>query len=171
MALIRWEPYREMENIQRQMNRLFDRMMPYGNLGIEGDRPEGMTVIPAAEIHETENEVKVKIEVPGIEAKDLDVKVAAEAVSIRGERRSEVNRENGGTRVSEFRYGSFQRVIPLPARVQNDRVRADFQNGVLCLTLPKAEDEKHRVVTLNLQGQNSPGRSLPEPSPNRSEVP
>lgn len=171
MALIRWEPYREMENLQRQMNRLFDRMMPYGNVGMEGDRPESMTLIPAAEIHETENEVKVKIEVPGIDAKDLDVKVAAEAVSIRGERRSEINRGNGGTRVSEFRYGSFQRVIPLPARVQNDKVQADFQNGVLCLTLPKAEDEKHRVVTLNLQGQSSQGQPLPEQTSGQSEVP
>lgn len=154
MALIRWEPFREVESMQRQMNRLFDQIMSYSNPQIEGDRPDGMTFMPAAEIHETETEVKLRVEIPGVEAKDLDVNVSAEAVAIRGERRSETQREDGGMRRSEFRYGSFHRVIPMPSRIQNDKVQAEFQNGVLCLTLPKAEDEKNRVVKVNLQGQD-----------------
>lgn len=168
MALMRWEPFREVESMQRQMNRLFDQMMSYGNSQIEGDRPDGMSFIPAAEIHETDNEVKLRVEVPGVEAKDLDVNVSAEAVAIRGERRSEAKQERGGMRRSEFRYGSFQRVIPLPALIQNDKVQAEFQNGVLCLTLPKAEDEKNRVVKINLQGQNQQQQIQPEQSSNQS---
>lgn len=58
-------------------------------------------------------------------------------------------------RRSEFRYGRFQRVIPLPTRIQNDKVQAEFQNGVLCLTLPKAEEERNKVVTVSLQGQTN----------------
>lgn len=155
MALIRWEPFREVESMQRQMNRLFDQVMSYQG---EGDRSDGMSFVPAAEIHETDHEVKLRIEVPGIDAKDLDVNVTAEAVSIRGERRSAARQENGGMQRSEFRYGSFQRVIPLPARIRNDQIQAEFQNGVLCLTMPKAEDEKNRVVKVNLQGQNQQGQ-------------
>lgn len=63
-------------------------------------------------------------------------------------------------RRSEFRYGRFQRIIPLPTRIQNDKVQAEFKNGVLCLTLPKAEEEKNKVVTINLghqQGQIQSG--------------
>lgn len=159
MALIRWEPFREIESMQRQMNRLFDQMTNYNSgLGSDGDRIDGMTLMPAAEIHETPNEVKLKVEVPGVEAKDLDVKVSAEAVAIQGERKTEIKHEDKGMRRSEFRYGSFARVIPLPARIQNDKVQSEFKNGVLCLTIPKAEEEKNRIVTVSLQEQSQQGQ-------------
>lgn len=169
MALIRWEPFREIESMQRQMNRLFDQMTTYnGGLGNDGDRIDNMTLMPATEIHETPNEVKLKVEVPGVEANDLDVKVSAEAVAIQGERKTEIEHEDKSMRRSEFRYGSFARVIPLPARIQNDKVQAEFKNGVLCLTLPKAEEEKNRVVTVSLQGQSQQGQ-IPQAQPSQSQ--
>jgi HSP20 family protein len=155
MAIIRFDPFREMETMQRQMNRLFDQMMSYGG----NEAPNDITsfsFVPAAEIHETPDQIQLKMEIPGVEAQDLDVKVTAEAVAIRGERKSEMQQDDKGVRRSEFRYGTFQRVIPLPARIQNDKVQAEFKNGVLCLTLPKAEEEKNKVVTLNLGGQSQP---------------
>lgn len=151
MAIMRFDPFRDMEVMQRQMNRLFDQMISYNG---EDGGEIGNSFIPAAEIQETPEEVKLKIEVPGIEAKDLDVKVTAEAVAIRGERKSEIKQEQKGIHRTEFRYGSFQRVIPLPTRIQNDKVQAEFKHGVLCLTLPKAEEEKNKVVTVNLGGQS-----------------
>jgi len=171
MALIRWEPFREIESMQRQMNRLFDQMTTYNSgVGSDGERLDSMALMPATEIHETPNEVKLKVEVPGIEANDLDVKVSAEAVAIQGERKTEIKHEDKGMRRSEFRYGSFARVIPLPARIQNDKVQAEFKNGVLCLTLPKAEEEKNRVVTVSLQGQNQQGQiSQEQPSQNDNQ--
>ncbi|NEP44961.1 MAG: Hsp20/alpha crystallin family protein, partial [Okeania sp. SIO2H7] len=110
----------------------------------------GTTFAPAAEIQETPEAVILKLEVPGLEAKDLDVEVTAEAVSIKGERREETKTEEKGVTRSEFRYGSFQRVIPLPARVQNDKVEAEYKNGILHLNLPKAEEEKNKVVKVNI---------------------
>lgn len=156
MTLMRWEPFHELDAMQRQMNRLFDQMMSYG---MASDRrspegSEGFSFVPAAEIHETPEAVTLKMEVPGIDPADLDVRVTAEAVAVSGERRSELRNEDKGMRRSEFRYGRFQRIIPLPARIQNDRVQADFKNGVLHLTMPKAEEEKNRVVTINLVGQS-----------------
>jgi HSP20 family protein len=153
MAIIRFDPFRDIDIMQRQMNRLFDQMMSYNSGDAQTDIT-GSNFIPAAEIHETPDQIQLKMELPGIEPNDLDVKVTAEAVAIRGERKSEVKQEDKGVRRSEFRYGSFQRVIPLPARIQNDRVQADFKHGILSLTLPKAEEERNRVVTLNLSGQS-----------------
>jgi len=145
MALIRWEPFREVESLQRQMNQLFDSLNPSEN----GDF-KGIAFMPAAEMHETPNTIELKLEVPGLDAKDIDVRVTEQAVAISGERQSETKTEERGMTRSEFRYGKFQRVIPLPARVQNAQVQADYKNGVLSLSLPKAEDEKNKVVKVNL---------------------
>ncbi|MGL5060339.1 MAG: Hsp20/alpha crystallin family protein [Microcoleus sp.] len=145
MALIRWEPFREMDSLQREMNRLFDSLTP------AADRASnGVAFVPAAEMEETGDAIHLKLEIPGMEAKDLDVQVTAEAVAISGERRSETKIEEKGMTRSEFRYGSFRRVIPLPSRVQNDSVQADYKNGVLHLNLPKAEAEKNRVVKVQI---------------------
>lgn len=100
MALMRWEPFREVESLQREMNRLFDRMMVPGDGGANIGGP---SFIPATEMHETPEEIKLRMEVPGIEAKDLDVKVTAEAVAISGERKSETKSDDRGMNRSEFR--------------------------------------------------------------------
>lgn len=146
MTLVRWQPFREIESLQRQMNRMFDSMTTTGSDGFNG----GISFMPAVEINETPDAIHLKLEVPGLEAKDLNVQVTQEAVSIKGERKSESKTEQNGVTRSEFRYGSFQRVIPLPTRIQNDKVEAEFKNGVLTLNLPKAEEEKNKVVKVNL---------------------
>lgn len=145
MALIRWEPFREVESLQREMNRLFDSLTP-----AENGENKSMAFMPAAEMHETPNSIELKVEIPGLEAKDIDVRVTEQAVAISGERNSQTKTEERGMTRSEFRYGKFQRVIPLPARVQNDNVKADYTNGVLSLSLPKAEDEKNKIVKVDL---------------------
>ncbi|OKH28842.1 Hsp20/alpha crystallin family protein [Chroogloeocystis siderophila] len=146
MALIRWEPFREVDSLQRDMNRLFDSLMR----ATDGEPASSMAFVPAAEIEETPEAVHLKLEIPGMEAKDLDVQVTAEAVAVSGERKSETKTEEKGMTRSEFRYGSFRRVIPLPARIKNDEVQAEYKNGVLNLTLPKAEAEKNKVVKVNI---------------------
>lgn len=164
MALIRWEPFREIDTLQRQMNRLFDSLMTSN-----GDENVGFAFVPAAEIQETNDAIQLKLEIPGLEPKDLDVQVTAEAVLISGERKSETKSEAKGVTRSEFRYGRFQRVIPLPTRIQNEQVQAEYKNGVLHLTLPKAEAEKNKVVKINLsekpqQGQLQETQNQPQQS-------
>ena len=146
MPLVRWEPFREFEGLQRDMNRLFDSLTRTSDDGLRNE----VAFIPPAEIQESSEAINLKLEVPGMEAKDIDVHVTAEAVAISGERKSETKAEEGGMTRSEFRYGSFRRVIPLPTRIKNDQVQAEFKNGVLSLTLPKAEAEKNKVVKVNL---------------------
>lgn len=145
MALVRWEPFREIDTLQRQMNRLFDELMPTVR-----EAGNGIAFVPAAELEETPDAIHLKLEVPGMDAKDLDVQVSADSVSITGERKSETKTEEKGMTRTEFRYGKFQRVIPLPARVQNNKVQAEYKDGILKLNLPKAEEEKNKVVKVNL---------------------
>jgi len=145
MAMVHWTPFREIESLQREMNQLFDTLAPTTN----GDTGR-VSFIPAAEIQETPEAVHLKVEIPGLEAKDLDVQVTAEAVSISGERKSETRTEEKGVTRSEFRYGKFRRVMPLPARVQNDKVEAEYKDGILTLNLPKVEAEKNKVVKVTV---------------------
>jgi len=147
MALIRWEPFREVESLQKEMNRLFDRLVPTdaGN----GEKM-GLSFIPAAEITETPEAVQIKLEIPGMKAKDLNLEVTADSLTINGERKSEIKTEEEGFTRTEFRYGKFHRVIPLPVRVDNNNVTAEYKDGILNLTLPKAEEEKNKVVKVSI---------------------
>ncbi len=140
-----WEPIREMESLQQEMNRLFDRLMH----PVDG-ASQMMAFRPSMEMEETAEEICLKLEVPGLEAKDIDIQVAEDAVTISGDRQEETKTEEKGMMRSEFRYGRFERVIPLPTRVQNDQAKAEYQNGILRLTLPKAEEDKKKVVKVSL---------------------
>ena len=144
MSLIRWQPFSEIDSLQKEMNRLFDSLAP------SSTEKWDSAFVPAAEMEETPEAIHLRLEVPGMDAKDIDIQVSAEAVSISGERKEETKTEEQGMTRSEFRYGSFRRVIPLPTRVQNANVNAEYKDGILNLTLPKAEAEKNKVVKVNV---------------------
>ncbi|GAB4136444.1 MAG: Hsp20/alpha crystallin family protein [Cyanobacteria bacterium J069] len=144
MALVHWVPFRELETLQRDMNELLDVF------NMDGDRKPGVRSVPAIELQETPDALVLKAEIPGVDAKDVDIQVTADAVAIKGDRKSEVHTEENGIKRSEFRYGSFSRVIPLPTRIQNDKVAAEYKDGILHLTLPKVEAEKSKVVKVTL---------------------
>ncbi|MDZ8030777.1 Hsp20/alpha crystallin family protein [Nostoc sp. DedSLP04] len=146
MTLVRWNPWRETDTLQHQINSLFeDTTLPSALFD------KSLSKVPAAEIQETEDAIHLKIELPGIEAKDLDVQVTENAVYVSGERKSETKTEEKGVTRSEFHYGKFQRVIPLSARIKNTDVTADYKDGILNLILPKTEQEKNKVVKVNLE--------------------
>lgn len=147
MVLVRWNPWQEMNPLQRQLERLFEDPFTSNSL-----MKANIAKMPAAEISETEDAVHLKLEVPGMEAKDLDVQVTEATVYISGDRKSKTKQEENGKTRSEFYYGKFQRVIPLPARIQNTNVTAEYKNGILNLTLPKTVAEKNKVVRVNLEG-------------------
>jgi HSP20 family protein len=144
MSLTRWQPFQEIERLQRDVNRLFDGM---ATMDSENARP---AFVPSAELEETPEAIHLSLEIPGMDSKDIDVQVSTEAISISGHRKKETKTEEKGLTRTEFHYGRFQRVIPLPARIENTNVKADYKNGVLKLVLPKAEEEKNKVVKVNL---------------------
>jgi HSP20 family protein len=146
MALIRWQPFEEADYLQRSMNRLFDTL----NTTNGESKNSPYSFVPAAELQETPEAIHLSLEAPGMSAKDIDIQVTADTVSISGERKEETVTEEKGMTRSEFRYGRFQRLIPLPARIQNTNVQADYQDGILKLVLPKAEEEKNKIVKVNI---------------------
>lgn len=146
MTLVRWNSWQEMDTLRQYLDRLFDdAVTPATCKGMNG-----LMRVPAAELKETVDALYLKLEIPGVDAKELDIEVTADAVSISGERKSETQPEDEGTTRSEFHYGKFQRVIPLPAKVQNTNVTAEYKDGILHLTLPKTDAEKHKVVKVNI---------------------
>lgn len=150
MSLVRWQPMKELESLCRQMDGLFDESKipdrDFPLLATSGDR----TWAPMVEIEETETDMILKAEIPGMEAKDLNVEVGEDSVSISGERQQEEQTEESGIRRSEFQYGRFERTVRLPVSVKNNEVKSEFQNGVLTLTLPKSEESRRKVVKLEL---------------------
>jgi HSP20 family protein len=144
MALVRWDPFREIDEIQREMNRLFDRLVA------RPTETEAFAFVPAVEMHDDPETITLRLELPGLNPQDLDIQATAEAVSISGERRFEKRSEDRGVTRSEFRYGRFQRVIPLPSRIKQDQVKAEYKDGILTLTLPKADSEKAQVVKVSV---------------------
>lgn len=136
--LTRYNPWNEMNAMARQLDSMFE----------EFQAPIFKT--PAAELHETDEAVHLKLELPGVEAKDVDIEVTENAVKVVAERKTETKTDDNGKVRSEFYYGKFQRVIPLRARIQNTAVTAEYKDGILNLTLPKSEAEKNKVVKVNL---------------------
>ena len=144
MTIIRYNPWTEMDAFQQHLNEVFNEVLTPNNIADFGNYSK----VPAAELTENETALILKLELPGINVADINIEATAKSISISGERKSEVTPENK-TR-SEFRYGSFGRVIPLPVRIQNTEVKAEYKDGILVLTLPKAEEEKNKVVKVNL---------------------
>jgi HSP20 family protein len=151
MAIVRYNPWQEMNALQRQLNHIFDEVLTPTSWGDFGN----ISKVPAAELTETEEGLHLKLEVPGINPADLDIQVTVDRVAISGERKSETKTEKEGVTRSEFRYGKFSRVIPLPMRIQNTSVKAEYKDGILNLTLPKAEEEKNKVVKVNIAEANA----------------
>ena len=152
MALIRWQPWQEMELMRRQLDQLFDDLAPVSRATFPAAK-ERKVWAPAIELKQTDTAIVLRAELPGIAAQDLDVQVSREAVAIAGEYRSTTKTEEDKVFRSEFRYGSFHRVIPMPVEVQNDKVNAEFKDGILTLTLPKVTDDRSHVVKLNFGGE------------------
>ncbi len=154
MSIIRWQPFREIDTIRQQINHLLDEWM-------HGQEHESLfpklntSWTPAVELQETDTDIILKAEVPGMEAKDLDVEVSTDVVAIAGEYKQEKEEQDQGFLRTEFRYGQFQRIVPLPVPVKNDQVKAEFKNGILTLTLPKVEAAKRNVVKVDLSVQEA----------------
>jgi HSP20 family protein len=141
--------------LHREMNRLFDDVFrgfdvaPFGSLSGAG-RTMGW---PQVEVSETDKDLRISAELPGMDEKDVEVLVDEAVLTIRGEKKAET--EDKERRVSERYYGRFERVIPLPFAVEQDKIVASFNNGVLTVTLPKSAkaQEKAKRIPVNTKGK------------------
>ena len=152
MAIVRWEPFRDLLAIQDRMNRIFDESFRGMNRPGEDDWALGGTWAPLVDIYEREGNIELKAELPGIDPKDVDVRVENNVLTLRGERKvdREVKRESYH-RV-ERAYGSFSRSFTLPTVVDTEKIKAEYRDGVLHLTLPKKEEAKPRQISIKISG-------------------
>ncbi|MEM7724740.1 MAG: Hsp20/alpha crystallin family protein [Cyanobacteria bacterium P01_A01_bin.45] len=144
MVLVRYNPWGEISTLEHQLNKIFDDLTPEK---VQDDSV--ISRVPAAEMSRTKDAVSLRIELPGINAKDLDIQVTEKSVSISGERDNTSKSQENGI-ISEFHYGKFERIIHLPVRVNNTEVSAEYKNGILHLNLPLAQAEKNKVVKVSL---------------------
>ena len=143
--LIRWEPMREVMTLREAMDHLFDDAFT---------RPVSMagSSIPALDLYQTNDAVVVKAALPGFKPDDVQISVTNDMLTLRGEYKQENGNGNGQGdvvyHVRERRYGSFERSLTLPTSVQTDKAKADFENGILTIQLPKSEEVKPKSISI-----------------------
>ncbi len=137
MSLVPWNPFRDIDNIGREINSFFD----YPAKLFAGHSPR-------VDVYQTEDEVVVKAEIPGVSREDLSLYVDDRSVRISGETRREEKYSENDTYRSERYYGSFSRTVPLPAEVKPDEAGAEYRDGILTVTVPKAEQSKGRKIDI-----------------------
>jgi HSP20 family protein len=139
MALIRWEPTREVDSLQGEVNRVFDAF--FGNRATPSRR-----WVPAMDLVETGDELVLRADLPGLSKDDVEIEIKDGVLTVAGERRAEHEEESEGYHRVERSFGSFSRSLTLPKGVDADRVAAEFEDGVLEVRIPKPEERKpHRV--------------------------
>ena len=142
--LIRWEPTRDFMTLREAMNHLFDDAFT---------RPFSLSVrdgwsAPAIDMYQTDDEVVVKASIPGFNADDVQISVTGEILTLRGEMKHEEENKDKSWHVREQRWDSFERSVALPTEVVADKAKAEFENGILIVTLPKAEEVKPKTITV-----------------------
>ena len=153
--LTRWEPFREFSTMQDRMNRM-------NRLFRESYSPQGpeealttTSYAPPVDIYEDEHNITLKLEVPGIDEKDIDVRIENTTLTVHGERKIEKEEKEENFRRVERQYGEFTRSFTLPSSVDTGQVNANYDNGVLKLTLAKKADAKPKQIKVNVGGTNT----------------
>ncbi len=140
--LIRWEPAREMMTLREAMDRLFDDAFT---------RPLSLRdnwSAPAIDMYQTDDEIVVKVSLPGIKPDEVQINVTGEVLTIKGETKQQEEKKEKAWHMREQRWGSFERSVVLPTDVVSDKAKAEFENGILTITLPKAEEVKPKVINI-----------------------
>jgi HSP20 family protein len=144
--LTRWEPAREMMTLREAMDRLFDDAFthPFSVMRNGGSN----WTSPAIDMYHTDNEVVVKAALPRIKADEVQINVEDDILTIKGEMKQQEEKKDQAWHIREQRWGAIERSITLPSVVMADKAKADFENGILTITLPKSEKAKPRTITI-----------------------
>jgi HSP20 family protein len=145
MAVVRWDPFRDLGLLQDRMNRLFDD----AGRGWRAEEPAATTSwSPSVDIFETEGEIVVKAELPGMDRKDIALHLENNVLSLRGERRFVKETKEENYHRIERSYGNFSRSFSIPATVDEEKIRADYKDGVLKIILPKKDQAKPKQIKI-----------------------
>ncbi len=143
-----WQPFREIESLQSEMNRLFDLSMGRWPLKSTGLMEGAWS--PAVDVFDSKDTVVVKADIPGMKKEDIDISVHGDVLTIKGEKKGETRSEDKGFVKTERFYGSFNRALALPSEVDADKVKASYSGGVLEISLPKKEGSKPKQIKVDV---------------------
>jgi len=143
--LMEWRPFREVSRLRREMDRLWEDYFGSGRRGLQPLKGE---FAPAVDVKETPDQIVVKAEVPGIDAKDINISVTGDVLTIKGEKKSEREEKDENYHMVERSYGSFSRSLALPAAADLDKIEAKYDKGVLTVTCPKKEEVKPKAIEI-----------------------
>jgi len=149
-VLTRFQPFREFSTLQDRINRAFRESDPS-----QDDSLTASSFSPAVDVYEDEHTVSLKIEVPGIDEKDIDVRLENNTLTVHGERKIETEEKEENYRRVERHYGTFTRTFTLPQTVDTEKVSATYDKGVLKIALPKKAEAKPKQIKVTLGGQKT----------------
>jgi HSP20 family protein len=155
-ALVRWDPFNEMQGLRRAMDRVFEDFP-----SVRGWRVEPQELAFPIDLAESEDKVTVKASLAGLNPEDVDISVSDGVLTIKGETKSDETDEGKNYYRREIRYGAFSRSIPLPARVNHEQAEASFDNGILTVVLPKAEEVRPKQIKVTGIGTKTLEASAP----------
>jgi HSP20 family protein len=155
MAIVRWDPFREVVALQSRLNSLFQ---DYGR-GQEEDNISAASFAPPVDIYEDDQKLVLKLEVPGVKQEDLDIQVEGRTLTVRGERKFSSEEKQENFHRVEHRYGTFARSFTLPNSVDAENVKATYDAGVLQLELAKKADAKPRQIKIGVGSAGAEGAS------------
>lgn len=146
--LIKWAQLPTISSMQEEMNRMFDRFFKGGESSDFGMTPASWA--PPLDLSETADKVTVKAEIPGMDPKEIDISIQGDTLIIKGEKKEEKEEKGKNYYRMERRYGSFSRVVDLPASVDTNKVTAECKNGVLEITMQKKEEVKPKQISVKV---------------------
>jgi HSP20 family protein len=141
-----WNPVADFTNMQREIEGMFERFR-----GDSRDEEASKILLPAVDIIERENDFNIKIELPGVDKKDVKITVQNEVLTIKGEKKQEVEKKGENFHRVERSYGIFQRSFTLPSSVESEKIDASYDNGVLAIAIPKLEEAKPKEIEVKLK--------------------
>jgi HSP20 family protein len=150
MALVRWEPFRELAALQNEMGRWMNQLA--GGVGTTPGNGQSSTWLPAVDVWETQNELVLSFDLPGIEEAKIAVELDDTVLTVTGERERTSEHTNDRFYRFERRFGQFSRSVTLPAGVTEDEIKADYKDGVLEIRVPKPEEQKPKRIQIGSQG-------------------
>ncbi|MDO8444510.1 MAG: Hsp20/alpha crystallin family protein [Deltaproteobacteria bacterium] len=149
MALVRWDPFRDIITLRERMDRMFEDSLSRFRIPEEATMPTFWS--PSVDIYETDENIVLKAELPGVDKKEVSVEVKDNTLILKGERKREKEVKEENYHRVERSFGTFMRSFSLPVTVKQDQVKAKFKDGVLEVTLPKAEEAKHKQVKVEVE--------------------
>jgi len=150
MAIVRWEPFRDLFTTQDRFNRLFNQTF---SQAFGEDEGKLGAWAPAVDIYETDHNLVLNAELPGVDPKDVEVRVENNTLYLKGQRKFENEVKEENYHRIERSYGSFTRTFALPGSIDADKVAAEFKGGVLTLTMPKREEAKPKTIKIQVAGE------------------